>query len=124
MDLICICPNTLKSCLILDIIIYLYIAIMCCRNISTEHSTFEGGFSCFHGQKKYKIRVSACRISSYSCHGNYSFLEFSNFENFKYFVAFCSFFPCSLTVFIQGRQQKSGGRQQKSSRADKQHCFP
>ena len=40
------------------------------------------------------------------------------------FVAFCSFFPCSLTVFIQGRQQKSGGRQQKSSRADKQHCFP
>ena len=40
------------------------------------------------------------------------------------FVAFCSFFPCSLTDFIQGRQQKSGGRQQKSSRADKQHCFP
>ena len=40
------------------------------------------------------------------------------------FVAFCSFFPCSLTVFIQGRQQKSGGRQQKSSRADKQDCFP
>ena len=40
------------------------------------------------------------------------------------FVAFCSFFPCSLTVFIQGRQQNSGGRQQKSSRADKQHCFP
>ena len=36
------------------------------------------------------------------------------------FVAFCSFFPCSLTVFIHGRQQKSGGRQQKSSRADKQ----
>ena len=33
------------------------------------------------------------------------------------FVAFCSFFPCSLTVFHRGRQQKS-------SRADKQHCFP
>jgi len=45
-------------------------------------------------------------------------------DNTKQFVAFCSFFPCSLTVFIQGRQQKSGGRQQKSSRADKQHCFP
>ena len=27
------------------------------------------------------------------------------------FVAFCSFFPCSLTVFHRGRQQKSGGRQ-------------
>ena len=40
------------------------------------------------------------------------------------FVAFCSFFPCSLTVFHMGRQQKSGGRQQKSSRADKQLCFP
>ena len=26
-------------------------------------------------------------------------------------VAFCSFFPCSLTVFHRGRQQKSGGRQ-------------
>ena len=32
----------------------------------------------------------------------------------KGFVAFCSFFPFSLTVFIQGRQQKSGGRQQKA----------
>ena len=40
------------------------------------------------------------------------------------FVAFCSFFPYSLTVVHRGRQQKSGGRQQKSSRADKQHCFP
>jgi hypothetical protein len=40
------------------------------------------------------------------------------------FVAFCSFFPCSLTVFHMGRPQKSGGRQQKSSRADKQLCFP
>ena len=28
-----------------------------------------------------------------------------------HFVAFCSFFPCSLTVFHRGRQQKSGGRQ-------------
>ena len=28
-----------------------------------------------------------------------------------YFVAFCIFFPCSLTVFHRGRQQKSGGRQ-------------
>ena len=27
------------------------------------------------------------------------------------FVAFCSFFPCSLTVFHRGRQQKSGNRQ-------------
>ena len=27
------------------------------------------------------------------------------------FVTFCSFFPCSLTVFHRGRQQKSGGRQ-------------
>ena len=40
------------------------------------------------------------------------------------FVAFCSFFLCSLTVFHRGGQQKSGGRQWKSSRADKQHCFP
>ena len=40
------------------------------------------------------------------------------------FVAFCSFFPCRLTFFHRGRKQKSGGRQQKSSRADKQHCFP
>ena len=40
------------------------------------------------------------------------------------FVAFCSFFPCSLTFFHRGRKQKSVGRQQKSSRADKQHCFP
>ena len=38
--------------------------------------------------------------------------------------SFCSFFPCSLTFFHRGRKQKSGGRQQKSSRADKQHCFP
>ena len=29
----------------------------------------------------------------------------------RYFVAFCSFFPCSLTVFHRGRQQKSRGRQ-------------
>ena len=27
------------------------------------------------------------------------------------FVAFCSFFPCSLTVFHRGRQQKRWGRQ-------------
>ena len=27
------------------------------------------------------------------------------------FVAFCFFFPFSLTVFHRGRQQKSGGRQ-------------
>ena len=40
------------------------------------------------------------------------------------FVAFCSFFPCSLTFVHRGRQQKSGGRQWKSSRADKQHYFP
>ena len=39
------------------------------------------------------------------------------------FVAFCSFFPCSLTVFHKGRQQKSGGRQQKSSRAGQQNNF-
>ena len=42
----------------------------------------------------------------------------------KLFVAFCSFFPCSLTVVHRGRKQKSGGRQWKSSRADKQPCFP
>ena len=33
----------------------------------------------------------------------------------KDFVAFCSFFPCSLTVVHRGRQRKSGGRQWKSS---------
>ena len=27
------------------------------------------------------------------------------------FVAFCSFFPCSLTIFHKSRQQKSGGKQ-------------
>ena len=43
---------------------------------------------------------------------------------YSVFVAFCSFFPCSLTFFHRGRKQKSGGRQQKSSRADKQDCFP
>ena len=32
----------------------------------------------------------------------------------KVFVAFCSFFPCSLTVCESSRKQKSGGRQQKS----------
>ena len=47
-----------------------------------------------------------------------------SFELFGILVAFCSFFLCSLTVFHRGRQQKKGGRQQKSSRADKQHCFP
>ena len=31
------------------------------------------------------------------------------------FVAFCSFFSGSLTVVHRGRQQKSGGRQQKKS---------
>ena len=53
------------------------------------------------------------------------------------FVAFCSFFPCSLTVCERGRKQKKwgrqqksevdnrkrGGRQQKSSRADKWNDF-
>ena len=53
------------------------------------------------------------------------------------FVAFCSFFPCSLTVCESSRKQKSGsrqqksqvdnrkrrGRQQKSSRADKWNDF-
>ena len=47
---------------------------------------------------------------------------FINFSVFEYiqnrcvfvttnFVAFFIFFPCSLTVFHRGRQQKSGGRQ-------------
>ena len=46
------------------------------------------------------------------------------------FVAFCSYFPGSLTVVHKGRQQKSGvrqqksgGRQQKSSRAGQQNYF-
>ena len=34
------------------------------------------------------------------------------------FVAFHSFFPYNITVFHKGRQQKSGGRQCKRSRAD------
>ena len=42
---------------------------------------------------------------------------------FSVFVAFCSFFPCSLTFFHRGRKQKSGGRQQKSSRAGQQNNF-
>ena len=33
------------------------------------------------------------------------------------FVSFCSFFLSSLTVVHKGRQWKSGGKQQKSSRA-------
>ena len=32
-------------------------------------------------------------------------------ETVSNFVAFCSYFPCSLTVFHRGRKQKSGGRQ-------------
>ena len=39
------------------------------------------------------------------------------------FVAFCSFFPCSLTVVHRDRQRKSGGRQWKSSRAGQQNIF-
>ena len=39
------------------------------------------------------------------------------------FVAFCSFFPCSLTVVHRDRQQKSGGRQWKSSRAGQQNIL-
>ena len=42
---------------------------------------------------------------------------------FTIFVAFCSFFPCSLTVVHRGRQWKSGGRQWKSSRAGRQNIF-
>ena len=34
--------------------------------------------------------------------------EISVFETSFLFVAFCSFFPCSLTVFHRGRQRKSG----------------
>ena len=41
----------------------------------------------------------------------------------KLFVAFCSFFSCSLTVVHRSRQRKSGGRQWKSSRADKHHSW-
>ena len=40
-----------------------------------------------------------------------------------HFVAFCSFFPSSLTVFHRGRQLKSGSRQQKSFRAGQQNIF-
>ena len=37
--------------------------------------------------------------------------EINSSKYISLFVAFCSFFPCSLTVFHRGRQQKSGGRQ-------------
>ena len=68
------------------------------------------------------------RISTYSFRGNYSFLNstlcnvtlghstyrcrnYSRAETIRgnmvyQFVAFCSFFPCSLTVFHRGRQKK------------------
>ena len=39
------------------------------------------------------------------------------------FVAFCSFFPCSLTVFHRGRQWKSGGRQWISLEVDNRITF-
>ena len=57
---------------------------------------------------------------------SFTFTDFDvNQDNLsRGFVAFCSFFPCSLTFFHRGKKQKSGGRQQRSSRADKQHCFP
>ena len=40
------------------------------------------------------------------------------------FVAFCSFFPCSLTVVLMGRQQKSGSRQYRniSQKCNKTSC--
>ena len=65
------------------------------------------------------------------CHGKYQvpeyYYELKNLAlgiSTEGFVVFCSFFSCSLIVFHRGRKQKSVGRQQKSSRADKQHCFP
>ena len=61
--------------------------------------------------------VCPCRQLCYKCH---PIIKIGK----KLFVAFCSFFPCSLTVVHRGRQRKSGGRQWKCSRADKQHCFP
>ena len=80
-------------------------------------------------QNSYKERwnsfvIFAVCLGSLSCWKTQCSGSFAIMDHQSLFVAFCSFFPCSLTVFIQGRQQKSGGRQQKSSRADKQHCFP
>ena len=37
--------------------------------------------------------------------------DFCQVRYYDTFVAFCSFFPCSLTAFHRGRQQKSGVRQ-------------
>ena len=42
----------------------------------------------------------------------------------RYLLHFVAFFHVASLFLYRGRQQKSGGRQQKSSRADKQHCFP
>ena len=96
----------------------------CCefRNILTPSCT-QFNFS-FGGDKKSSHRAP---IGFRDVH--YRQLDDNNQRGedtclYKFFVAFCSFFPCSLTFFHRGRKQKSGGRQQKSSRADKQHCFP
>ena len=68
---------------------------------------------------------NACSVSiSYMKNFLYALKVFIFLPYQLLFVAFCSFFPCSLTVVHRGRKQKSGGRQWKSSRADKQHCFP
>ena len=56
----------------------------------------------------FKIKTENC-FQYNGLHNEWKILQY-------YFVAFCSFFPCSLTVFHRGTQWKS-------SRADKQHCF-
>ena len=69
----------------------------------------------------YSSHMTLCQ-AEYIISRTSFYLKMSHLNNFGHllanescvesgFVAFCSFFPCSLSVFHRGRQQKSGGRQ-------------
>ena len=54
---------------------------------------------------------------------NFSYSAWTSYHLLS-LLHFVVFLQCSLTVFHRGRKQKSGGTKGKSSRADKQLCFP
>ena len=98
--------------------------------VKHPHSINQNTYRKKHTEKTYKqhINKTIVNCAGWKKAGNSYLKAFIKggfySEGTDTFVAFCSFFPCSLTAFHRGRQQKSGGRQWKSSRADKQHCFP
>ena len=94
--------------------------------------------SCFLIVRSILIRKSEVSYKSYSdwfwlglfwlFSNLLAFVEVSTPFNYRclsitFFVAFCSFFPCSLTVFHRKKKQKSRDRQWKSSRAEQQNNF-